>query len=284
MSESAERRGPAGLLRIGDAARLFGVSVSSLRHYERLGILEPEYTDPDSGYRYYGVRQFEILNTVRYLRVLGTPLGEIADFVRSRDVSGIERLLLRQREDARRRISELTAIEHKIDRRLARLRDAQDPELGSIKLVTAPPCRMARLRTELHISGYLDMEGQIRRLVSGQSEPLVFLGKIGVSISAERLARGDFGGYDGIFIVLDDEDSFTGETLTLPECECARVRFRGSHTAAPEQYGRLMGYMHDSGLEPDGFSREITLIDNGFTSDEQRFVTEIAVPVRRRGG
>ena len=283
MSDAEKRRGAAGLMRIGEAARLFGVSVSSLRHYEKLGILEPEYTDPDSGYRYYGVRQFEILNTVRYLRVLGTPLGEIADFVRSRDVPAIEELLLRQREDARRRISELTAIERKIDRRLSRLRDAQDPELGAIKLVRAQACRMARLETTLHISGYLDMEGQIRRLVSGQSEPIVFLGKIGASISEGRLLRGEFDEYDGIFIVLDDEDSFTGETLTLPECDCVRVRFRGSHTASPEQYARLMSFLSGNSLEPCGFSREITLIDNGFTSDEQRFVTEIAVPVRQGG-
>ena len=270
-------------MRIGDAARLFGVSVSSLRHYERLGILQPEYTDPDSGYRYYGVRQFEILNTVRYLRVLGTPLSEIADFVCSRDVSGIEQLLLRQREDAIRRINELTAIEHKIDRRLARLRDAQDSELGAIKLVTSQPCRMAQLKTELHISGYLDMEEPIRRLVGGQSEPLVFLGKVGAGISEERLMNGDFDRYDRIFIVLDDEDTFTGETITLPECECVRVRFRGSHAAAPEQYGRLMRYMNDNAFKPGGFSREITLIDNGFTNDEQRFVTEITVPVRKSG-
>ncbi|MFQ9801800.1 MAG: MerR family transcriptional regulator [Clostridia bacterium] len=58
------------LFSIGDVAKLFHLSVSSLRHYEDVGLITPEYTDPDSGYRYYGARQFEVLNSIRYLRAL----------------------------------------------------------------------------------------------------------------------------------------------------------------------------------------------------------------------
>lgn len=34
------------LFSIGDVAQLFHLSVSSLRHYETIGLLTPEYTDP----------------------------------------------------------------------------------------------------------------------------------------------------------------------------------------------------------------------------------------------
>lgn len=47
------------LFSIGDVARLFHISVSSLRHYENVGLLTPEYTDPSSGYRYYSVERIE---------------------------------------------------------------------------------------------------------------------------------------------------------------------------------------------------------------------------------
>ena len=45
-----------GLLRIGEVARLLNLSVGTLRHYEQMGLLEPAYVDPTSGYRYYGSR------------------------------------------------------------------------------------------------------------------------------------------------------------------------------------------------------------------------------------
>ena len=73
------------LFSIGDVAQLFHLSVSSLRHYETIGLLTPEYTDPATGYRYYGPRQFEVLNTIRYLRALDMPLGQIRAFLRNRD-------------------------------------------------------------------------------------------------------------------------------------------------------------------------------------------------------
>ena len=40
-----------GLFKIGEMSRIFHVSVSSLRHYENIGLLRPEYTDEQTGYR-----------------------------------------------------------------------------------------------------------------------------------------------------------------------------------------------------------------------------------------
>ena len=87
------------LFRIGDVAKLFNISVSSLRHYERTGLLVPEYIDPESGYRYYSTRQFEPLNTIRYLRALDMPLSEIADFLQNRDIDLIEEKRYKEAKD-----------------------------------------------------------------------------------------------------------------------------------------------------------------------------------------
>ena len=80
-------------------------------------------------------------------------------------------------------------------------------------------------------------------------------------------------------LVLDDEDAFDGDVTTLPETTCAAVCFRGSHPEAPAQYARLMDYLRAHALAPADFSREITMIDYGLTSDPEKFVTEIRIPV-----
>ena len=91
----------SGLFQIGDVARMFSLSVGTLRHYEKIGLLSPEYIDPETGYRYYSTRQFECLNTIRYLRVLDTPLEQIADFLKNREVDHIQELLRQQKEAVR---------------------------------------------------------------------------------------------------------------------------------------------------------------------------------------
>ena len=105
------------LFPIGEVSRLFHISVSSLRYYENIGLLTPEYVSPDSGYRYYGTEQFEVLNTIRYLRALDMPLTEIEDFLKNKDIDCIEEKLRQQKQAVLKKQQELKRIEQKIDNR-----------------------------------------------------------------------------------------------------------------------------------------------------------------------
>ena len=268
------------LFSIGQVAQLFHTSASSLRHYEQLGLLTPERIDPDTGYRYYSVRQFEVLNTIRYLRALDMPLSEIAGFLQDREVGLIEEKLCQQKQILARKVRELKRIERKIDNRLAQLRDAQESVFDTVSLHHLPPCRIVWVKTALRIQDFFDMEAPIRELERSPSEAVIFLGKVGVGISREKLCAGQFEEYDSVFLVLDEEDQFDGPTLRLPGTLCVRLRFCGVHSQAQRHYHTLMDAIRAQNLEPTGFSREITMIDYGLTSDPQKFVTEICIPVR----
>ena len=270
------------LLPIGAVAKQFHLSVSTLRHYEDLGLVIPERVDSETGYRYYGPRQFEILNTIRYLRALDMPLPEIADFLRNRDVDRMEEKLRQQKAAVAEKRRELMRIEAKIDRRLRQLQEAQDASLGEIRQRPMPECRLVWMRQELRLHSFLDMEQSIRALDREQRETAIFLGKVGVSLSPEKLQAGRFEEYDGIFLVLEEEDRFHGKIIRIPAGECVQVRFRGSHPQAPAQYRKLMDYMAREGWTAAGFSREITMIDNVLTEDTEKFVTEITIPVTRK--
>lgn len=96
----------------------------------------------------------------------------------------------------------------------------------------------------------------------------------------EHLKKSEIAQYDGIFLTLDQEDIYTGQTLELPETLCVRLRFRGSHSEAPVQYKKLLSYIQKHQMQIVGFSREVTLIDYGITNDTKKFVTEICIPVK----
>lgn len=268
------------LFPIGEVSKLFHISVSSLRHYENIGLLKPEYVSPDSGYRYYGMEQFEVLNTIRYLRALDMPLSEIEDFLKNKDIKLIEEKLLQQKEIVLQKQKELKRIEQKIDHRLNWLLDAQNTPLNTISLVQLPACRIVWVDDPLKIDGFLDMETPIRKLDQSDAEAVVFLGKVGLGISSEHLQTLQTEQYDGIFLILDQEDVYTGETTVLPETLCVRLRFRGSHTESPAQYRKLLKYIEKHQMQIINFSREITLIDYGITNDTEKLVTEICIPVK----
>lgn len=83
------------------------------------------------------------------------------------------------------------------------------------------------------------------------------------------------------FLVLDEADRFAGDVIDLPASLCACVRFRGHHAESPAQYRRLMQFIREEGYTAAGFSREITVIDYGFTPDTEKFVTEIMIPLQK---
>ena len=75
MSTQAEE-----LLTVGDVARLSGVTVRTLHHYDRVGLVTPSGRTA-AGYRLYGEGDLDRLHAVLGYRELGFPLEQIADLL-----------------------------------------------------------------------------------------------------------------------------------------------------------------------------------------------------------
>ncbi len=57
------------MLKIGEFSRLAEVSVKTLRYYDDLGLLQPNWVDRYTGYRYYTLQQLPRLNRILALTV-----------------------------------------------------------------------------------------------------------------------------------------------------------------------------------------------------------------------
>ena len=66
------------LVRIGDMARLGGVSIRMLRHYHELQLLCPALVEQPSGYRWYDLDQLPTLRRIVSWRGVGLGLEDIA--------------------------------------------------------------------------------------------------------------------------------------------------------------------------------------------------------------
>ena len=50
------------IYKIGDIAKVMGVTTEAIRHYERMGLIKPE-KDPQTNYRYFTEEQLSQLHT-----------------------------------------------------------------------------------------------------------------------------------------------------------------------------------------------------------------------------
>lgn len=102
-----------GELTVGQAARLVGVSVRTLHHWDEIGLVSPS-TRSHAGYRLYGSDDVARIHQVLVYRETGMGLSDIA-VVLADPSTQAEGHFLRQRELLTRRIDHLTRMVRAVD-------------------------------------------------------------------------------------------------------------------------------------------------------------------------
>ncbi|MEB2631576.1 MULTISPECIES: MerR family transcriptional regulator [Peribacillus] len=105
-------------LSIGEMAKLRGVTVDTLRHYDKIGLLKPFHIDPETGYRYYSISQYEVLGTIKELRSIGFSLEEIKQFLTDRNVKKSVQSLQKSMANIQEEIKKLQGIHNILMTRL----------------------------------------------------------------------------------------------------------------------------------------------------------------------
>ena len=103
-------------------ARLSGVSVRALHHYDEIGLLKPAFLG-ENRYRYYGREELLRLQDILFHRELGVPLQEIARLL---DHDGRDRVVIlsQHRELLAERVARSRQLLATIDRTIADLNGA----------------------------------------------------------------------------------------------------------------------------------------------------------------
>lgn len=99
---------------IGEVARIFNISIDTLRYYDKLDILKP-YSVGDNGYRCYYIGQFEIISTIKLLKGLDFTLDEIKELTCQEDLEEVKLAIDRERMSIAKKIQHLKMLEQKAE-------------------------------------------------------------------------------------------------------------------------------------------------------------------------
>jgi DNA-binding transcriptional MerR regulator len=121
-------------MKIGEVARRAGVSVDTVRFYERRGVLPSAERRP-SGYRMFSESTVERIRMARDLQDLGFTLDEVIDALQAHDDGGATCESERWR---------LEAVVDRLDARIADLRRARRNAMQTLEDCRAGRCRLAR--------------------------------------------------------------------------------------------------------------------------------------------
>jgi DNA-binding transcriptional MerR regulator len=120
----------ASSLAIGDFSRATHLTIKTLRHYRRIGLLEPAAVDPFTGHRHYTTDQIPTAQVIRRFRSLDMPLEEIHAVITTPDLATRNQLIS-------------THLQH-IEMTLARTQQAA----ASLRAILEPPTDAAPVAIE----------------------------------------------------------------------------------------------------------------------------------------
>ncbi len=283
------------MLKIGEFAWLGQVTVETLRHYDRLGLLKPAHLDPLTDYRYYTLDQLPRLNRILALKDLGLVLEDILRLLDDNiEAGGIRSILQAQQAELTRQVQ---ASQQRLARVAARLKqielEGKMPE-HEVLLKTVEAQWIASARQTLSswdqevfgptLSG---MFTQVGDYLNGQD-----VKPVGPGIAlyhADRLVQPDSErGEPDIETALPiagpmpDGDGIT--VRQMPQTQVAYTVHRGSFAGLLAAKQAIVAWVEANGYQHAGPICEVYLHfddDHQANQDSPHHITEIQLPVTK---
>ncbi len=263
-----------------------------LRYYDEIGLLRPEYTDPQTGYRYYSARQLPRLNRILVLKELGLGLDQIARLL-DQDTSSEElrgMLLLRKAQITQAMQDDLARLQL-VEARLDQLDAFGQTPIPDVVVKTVPAQRYLALRDV-----FADVAA-VRRLVERIVDlaptklPPSSLGHVALVMHSSLLDSDAFDIEVGYLLIgntgkgptaiqVSEERSLT--VRDLPAVEAMATLVHAGHLSDTHRtYGLLGAWVEQQQWRIAGQGRQILLQLPQRQQDEA--VIELQLPVRKAG-
>lgn len=235
--------------KIGDIAKLMGLTPEAIRYYEKMGIISP-IKSHDSGYRYYDVWDVHVLTRARVYRQYGFSMSETVDLISKYDPAEIVSSLSSEEEALQESIIWKLNLLQQL-REMQQIINDSITSIGNYQIKLRPA--MYFLKTQ---DGYKLLDSRLEHYRDWiEKVPFVFPGGIYEKNVCEN--RGD----EFAFGLIVEERyaallniNKTDDIVYLPSCPSIYTSFQsGSHkTLGPKSFAPAIDFMNSRGLKLNG--------------------------------
>lgn len=267
------------MLQIGEFSNVCQVSVKTLRHYDKIGLLAPAEVDRFTGYRYYRTEQIDTMNYIQRLKRYGFSLEEIQQVMALVDNREISARLRQQKEKLKRKQQEMAMILNELQTHISvfeRTGDIMTYQKGYTVEVKKSPA----------------MNVLAKRAVMGVDEFGKYYGTLFERVPKERVTPTGLNGaryFDEEFNhESSDVEVFVGikekekADIVMEPQECAMTVHRGGYSALSEAYGAVVSWIIENGYEYAGAPFDLYIKTQFDSLSPEDWETEVYFPIRKK--
>ena len=281
---------------VGEFAKLHKFSRQTLIYYDKIGLLKPDYINPENGYRYYSPEQLEILDLLYTLKEAGVSLKEIKSFMENRSVSQAVDLFSEKVRELERKIQRQKKIKGRLEAKVAELEKAKkvenvDFEKEGIRVfyeMLKERCIFKEAVKEPFSSVEIDVT--IKNLFENARRKSVEHNyQLITSLPLEKLREKKYTEANECCTVIEKEEftrirrEYPKEKKLvgkIPRGEYAVFYHRGPYRDTGETYEKALNIIESDGHQVEGLAYEESVIDCMTSKDENKYLTKITIKLK----
>ena len=270
------------IISITEMAKLRNISTETLRHYDRIDLLKPVHVDPDTGYRYYSITQYEKIGTIRELKNLGMSLRDIKEYFDNRNVESSRILLTEQKKKIDEQIDKLIRIRQEINAKIDFLDIVRTTDLNDEIRIKHFKARQyvyfnRTVSDDIELSyDSVSLERVLSK--SKQSMPIFATNRYGGLVSRADILKNvkplSAKMYDG------EEDVDECNIIEAPEGDYLCMFYVGNFWNREESIEKMLTYMKENDLVLAGDVLQMQWVDFAITDNLDDISYEFQIPVK----
>ena len=263
-------------LTVSQFAKLHNVNKRTLHYYDEIGIFSPDYKG-ENGYRYYDYMQGVDFEYIKMLKELNMGLDEIKKYIDSPNEEDFKEIADVKIKEIDREIRILNRRREVLEDKLNKLNKCDEVrKKNSIKVIDCE-------EQKFFFTPFKFEDDDLKQLITHIKDVWTvdeYCKGIGSFVSVDKIKRGEFEEYDGLFIEMleDIESKNTKNTIIKPKGKYICAYHMGDWDTLPNFYGEIVKYAEENNLTLVGYSFEIGMNDFAI-SDMGDYITQIMIRV-----
>lgn len=263
-------------LTVSQFAKLHNVNKRTLHYYDEIGIFSPDYKG-DNGYRYYDYMQGVDFEYIKMLKELNMGLDEIKRYIDNPNEEDFKEIAEVKIKEINQEIKLLNRRKEVLEDKLQKL--SKCDEVRNKNYIKVVECE----EEKFFYTPFKFEDDDLKQLISHIKDVWTvdeYCKGIGSFVSVEKIQRGEFEEYDGLFIEMleDMESKNTKNTIIKPKGKYICAYHMGDWDTLPDFYGEIVKYAEENNLTLVGYSFEIGMNDFAI-SDMKDYITQIMIRV-----
>lgn len=265
------------MLSIGQFSKICQVSIKTLRHYDKIALMEPCCIDGQTGYRYYSEAQLSTMLLIQRLKLYGFSLSEIKEILSCDDQRALFQRLTDQKEQLTKQMAETSLIIGELDKHLHNFERTGNimeyQNIYTVRMMNTEDTPLISSRQMMSVEDFGTNFGKVFETVAKEHlTPVQTL-----TIYHDEKFDPDYNDMELAVIIREADKA----SRILKGGLCAVTTHRGPYSSLSDAYGAITKWIDENGCAIDGAPYEIYTKNQFDQLPPDEWETEIYFPIKK---